>query len=551
LNTDKIKGAEANTTVEIQGIVDAVKALYSGAAGKTPPTKSQLQKLGIAGVTDDNLSAVQAAIAKTKDDGSGVNELAELQALVKGVQTKMTNDALTVISAAAQANNATSATHNEVMYAAAGVQGVTKVNRALVNEVLNTDKIKGAEANTTVEIQGIVDAVKALYSGAAGKTSPTKNQLQKLGIAGVTDDNLSAVQAAIAKTKDDGSGVNELAEVQALVRGVRTKMANDALKAVGVTPELAQPTSANSIVSSTKGKAVDMSETVQQFAGGFPTVVASQRVDTSWPELGNGSIKGQIGTSSFVVNGLASKDASSTLVNTVAAGDAAGAGMNMVGKVGLGDANILAFSFDAIDGMAMFSSPAGFFKTDVAGASQAFNLSATKPAVSHALAQPMNANSIVSSTKGNVVDGPEAVQQFADGFNAPNLPTVVASQRVDTSWPELGSGSIKGQIGTSSFFINGLASKDASSVLVNTVAAGDTVGVGMNMVGKVGLGGANILAFSFDAIDGMLMFSSPAEFFKTGVAGSNHAVHSSVTQTVAMPVEKPANVFFGDFAAIL
>ncbi|WP_217495218.1 hypothetical protein, partial [Janthinobacterium lividum] len=78
-------------------------------------------------------------------------------------------------------------------------------------------------------------------------------------------------------------------------------MTNNTLWAFGVTLALVQPMSAICIVSSAKGRLVDMPEAAHKLMDGLdaphiPTVVASQG-NTSSPELGHGGLKRQIGVS--------------------------------------------------------------------------------------------------------------------------------------------------------------------------------------------------------------------------------------------------------------
>ncbi|WP_235502073.1 beta strand repeat-containing protein [Janthinobacterium sp. Ant5-2-1] len=258
---------------QLQVITDAANAALSGAANGNGPTLAQLNALGITGVTEANLAAVLTAIHNTPDDGSAVDTQGELQAIVINVVT-----AINTISVAAQENNANSLT--EVIYALAGVTGVTESNLYAINSALNSDTVDGQSTNTPTNIQYVVnaynallfgadgvsnhnvastptqyaaigvtginsisanlldsvidtltpfainttgqiqvlaDAANAIISGAAGNTSPTVEQFNALGITGVNLTNLATIQSAIAATADNGSGVDSQAKLQALV----------------------------------------------------------------------------------------------------------------------------------------------------------------------------------------------------------------------------------------------------------------------------------------------------------------------------------------------
>jgi hypothetical protein len=275
--------ADVDTVSEVQALANAANAVLTGAAGGTAPTLAQLQALGITGVTADNLPAVLAAIKATPDDGSGVNTLSALQGVVTTAATAAAS-ALTTISTAAQ--NDTAGTAPALAdFTAAGVTGVDSSNLAAVSSALNSAGVNGTAADTTAEVQAIVNAFNAIkanadgtannnatnptqaqyaaigvtgvssanaesllgdvvdgkpfadvdtvsevqalanaanavLTGAAGGTAPTLAQLQALGITNVNAANLADVQAAIAATADNGSGVNTLAALQAVVTAV-------------------------------------------------------------------------------------------------------------------------------------------------------------------------------------------------------------------------------------------------------------------------------------------------------------------------------------------
>jgi len=282
---DKL-ATDVDSVSEVQALADAVSAVMTAASATTPtgPTLAQLQALGLTSVTADNLAGVQQALANTVDDGSGVDSLAELQALVNDV-----NAAASTISAAAQANNASTTTPTAATYATAGVTGVTSDNLAAINNALNSAAVTGTSVDTPAEIQALVNSYNAILAEANGSaadatpatdptaadytrigvtgvdstakagllgdvignkvtadvdtvaevqtlanavsavmtaaaattpTGPTLAQLQALGIAGVTAGTLSAVQQAIANTANDGTGVDTVAELQAVVDGV-------------------------------------------------------------------------------------------------------------------------------------------------------------------------------------------------------------------------------------------------------------------------------------------------------------------------------------------
>ncbi|NRA20824.1 MAG: hypothetical protein HRU05_10135, partial [Oceanospirillaceae bacterium] len=267
---------------QVQALADAVQAVMDAAAGTTgAPSSAQLTLLGLNGVTDDNLIAVQNALQSTSDDGSAVASLDDLNSLVNTAISNVAN-ALASISAAAQADSATDSTPALSAYLSAGVTGISGANLAAINSALNSaavngeatnsreelqalvdsynailtvadgidndgtspslsdyatigvigidsagevsllgdvlDEKSGAEVDTLVEMQALADAVQAVMNAAADATgTPSRAQLTLLGLSGVTHDNLIAVQNALQMSSNDGSAVANIGDLHSLV----------------------------------------------------------------------------------------------------------------------------------------------------------------------------------------------------------------------------------------------------------------------------------------------------------------------------------------------
>jgi hypothetical protein len=273
---DTLTGTAVDTSAELTSLANTVAAILLIAAGGTPSpalTAADLAALGIQGVTSGNLADVLAAIAATADNGSGVSSLASLQTIVtatagalstisgyNGVNTAPTltdftnasvtgvdannlaainsilaslpagsRDSVAEIQALVDAYNAMltgadGTSNNNVnliasQYAALGLTAIdTAAEVSLMNRVLDAKAAAGVD--TAGELNDIANAVSGIMATAAGlNASPalTPAILASLGIAGVTDANLAAVLGAISGTADDGSGVDTLAEIQALI----------------------------------------------------------------------------------------------------------------------------------------------------------------------------------------------------------------------------------------------------------------------------------------------------------------------------------------------
>jgi hypothetical protein len=98
--------------------------------------------------------------------------------------------ALNAIRDAAQNNDASSSSIGTDVYRAAGVSGVTTANLSAMNSALNSLAVTGTEADTTPEVQGIVDAYLAILRSADGVADNTVTALASaqytaLGVTGV------------------------------------------------------------------------------------------------------------------------------------------------------------------------------------------------------------------------------------------------------------------------------------------------------------------------------------------------------------------------------
>jgi len=134
----------------MQALANAVQAVMDGANGTAGlPTKAQLELLGMTGVTDANLAAIQKAIADTVNDGSAVDSLAKLQAVVDyGASTGLSR----IVAYANSGGTTTAPTESD--YQLAGVSGVTASNLAGLNAVIRTKT--ASQVDTAAEIQAFV-----------------------------------------------------------------------------------------------------------------------------------------------------------------------------------------------------------------------------------------------------------------------------------------------------------------------------------------------------------------------------------------------------------
>ncbi|WP_139144287.1 hypothetical protein, partial [Janthinobacterium lividum] len=167
--------------------------------------------------TPDALSLPMMDMALLPGIGGALLVAGAASSGMQSSKSKKTVQAITAISDAAQGNTASPTTTSVDTYTAAGIKGVTADNLAAVNAQLNSAATDGAATGTPEKIQAIVNAVNAVKGGAAGGTPVSEAQLETLGVKGVTPANLAEVQKAIAATPDDGTGVDTIEELQAVV----------------------------------------------------------------------------------------------------------------------------------------------------------------------------------------------------------------------------------------------------------------------------------------------------------------------------------------------
>ena len=194
---DQSDMGNVDSVPELQAMADAAKHVMAdvGAMGAPTTTLADLQALDIAGVTPANLAAVQAAI-KALINPNAVDTQGELQRLVDGVLGTV-GAALLKISAAAQNNNANGENAGTALtvadYVAAGVTGVTggaTGNLASINSALNSAAINADMADTTTEVQAVVDGYNAILASADGMINAVNPlsaaQYASIGVTGLT-----------------------------------------------------------------------------------------------------------------------------------------------------------------------------------------------------------------------------------------------------------------------------------------------------------------------------------------------------------------------------
>jgi uncharacterized membrane protein len=264
------------SVAEIQALVTTVNNTVTsvlaqiGIEGDNPDTvnsvvtATQLQSIGITGVTPANEGAYQDYIDSHPDSFSSPATLSEIQAMVTSVNN-------TVTSVLAQIGNEgdNPDTVNSVVTATqlqtVGITGVTPANEVAYQDYIDSHPDSFSSPATLSEIQTMVTSVNNTVTsvlaqiGTEGDTLDTVNsvvtatQLQSIGITGVTSANEGAYQDYIDNHPDSFSSPATLAEVQAMVTSVNNTVTS-ILAQIG--NEGDNPDTVNSVVTVTQLQSV-------------------------------------------------------------------------------------------------------------------------------------------------------------------------------------------------------------------------------------------------------------------------------------------------------
>jgi len=229
---------DLNTLTGLQGVVSKAASAYNTALAKIQdyaqdnskpaPSAQDYKDIGIPGVTQDNLAAVNSKIDASDRAGTSSPALV-LQLVDDGIKAQQA--ALQKIADYAD-NNTTNPAPTVDDYKTAGIQGVTAANKDAVNtSIANATR---EQADTVLEVQGRVNSATSgnadtsnaaklaalakitAYADNGSNPAPSAKDYQDAGVTGVTQDNLTAVNAKVdAANKTDADtvrGVQNLAD---------------------------------------------------------------------------------------------------------------------------------------------------------------------------------------------------------------------------------------------------------------------------------------------------------------------------------------------------
>jgi hypothetical protein len=137
---------------QINDLAAAANAVMTTAGGGDVVTAAQLVSLGINGVTINNLSAVQNAIARTADNGTQVDSLSSLQGVVTAAATAASSSQAIIQNYASNGNNPIPTFTD---YSNIGVSGVSPTNLSSVNAAI--DALTSPEVANPYQVQAIIE----------------------------------------------------------------------------------------------------------------------------------------------------------------------------------------------------------------------------------------------------------------------------------------------------------------------------------------------------------------------------------------------------------
>ena len=290
-------GTGVDTIAEIQAIATAAAAGqaalntisgYTAATGQTAPTATDYATAGVTGVTSSNLAMVNAFIAALP--AGSRDSAAEIQAIVDAV-----NHLISQANGVADGGTFVTATDLTAL-GIATTSGTATAEVALFNAIIDGKALTSVD--TLAEVQALMTVVSKITAQASGATGITISvaDFTAIGLTGVNSTNLTALMNQIAATADNGTEVDTVAELNALVTAANAVAVRDnALAAIiaynAANGQTAPTTSTysdatvtgvsslnidaiNSIIASLPGTAKDTAAEIQAVVNAYAKVAA-------------------------------------------------------------------------------------------------------------------------------------------------------------------------------------------------------------------------------------------------------------------------------------
>ena len=174
--------ADIATSENAIAVAEALKAVIRTAANEQPlVTEQQLTLLGVSGVDSNTLDLARRLLEQTADDGSAVDTIAKIDALLSEALV-----ALQTVASAAEANTADSSiTHAH--YSALGYADLSAEFEASLATVLNRTTVGSEQVNTVAEIETLIATYQNLFDYVADAETadhmPTEADYVLLGVS--------------------------------------------------------------------------------------------------------------------------------------------------------------------------------------------------------------------------------------------------------------------------------------------------------------------------------------------------------------------------------
>ena len=179
--------------------------MYKRHATVTPDAASYAQ-LGLSGIDEQNLDAMNALVASAGDDGLTIDSVAQLNALANIVD---------------QADGGAQRALTIQDFALLNLTGVDESNLSKIVQIIADSEDDGSGVSTLTKIRHLVDQVvrgldsegsDALKKISDGDEAPSEDDYNNIGVA-VDPDNLDAMNALVA---DDDLAIDSVAKLNAL-----------------------------------------------------------------------------------------------------------------------------------------------------------------------------------------------------------------------------------------------------------------------------------------------------------------------------------------------
>jgi hypothetical protein len=169
-----LQDASGTAALNLNNIASGAAAVVAAANGGTSLTVANLTNLGLTGVTSTNLEGIRSSIDATNDNGSEVDSMAELRAIVTPITSDTTAPSATLTTGTTNTPGTANATVQSseegtaYLVKTGGTGAVTVSNLANITGAdgakWNSVAITAAATNTNLGLSGLEDGTYTLYT---------------------------------------------------------------------------------------------------------------------------------------------------------------------------------------------------------------------------------------------------------------------------------------------------------------------------------------------------------------------------------------------------